>query len=725
MKKKKLMTVLKSLKFVLAVSLTVLLQVGCKNESTRESVKVNSSHNSTIVFSGRVLTVDNNPIESAEVNVSGLKGVTDSKGYFEIKIERGFKYLQERYKGLGFVFPVKNNGNQYVLNIRKKGFGLMSKVYQSGVEDGIWRMTKATVENVDPTGDIYVKDLRSLVQINCVSPLSSQVDWSNYSHLRFPNDVSDEMRDAIDFIENYTICNPGISINIPANSLVDEEGNSPQGNVDVALSTVDIYDPYSMPGDYTVNVNGRYRYMETYGAGTINITSKGKSYQLKKGALAILRIPINHSQLKFSKNLLSEIPLLLYDENQGVWEVRGVAKLSEAKDSYVAQIDHFSAFNMDLIKSGQSCIKIDASGINGNFDLEVTVPMLGSDPIVRTYSISDNTYQNIHVVYNLPSNRDVLLRAFSQDLFPSPITESITVNTGSPQDPSSPNCPDFPYGACNSNVTLFEYSDVPILQGFSNSNGEVTLSWSYQFTGLGSTQDGYSLEESTVSASDGFNEIHSTVNNNDQSSSGQITFDRSNGNYWYRIRANDNGVYTSYSNVVSINVEVTTSSTPSTLRIINDLADYVDPYSIDWGKYNKIIRVRIGPTQESVRDNVLLEVLNPFDFPTDLSYCNIIAPSYANDNSYKDFDVASSSCGVDGYYIFIQTGWWEAYYDPFTYDFMYWTIHPASVMNCVGDVVYYNKWTVIHVIQPYGNPEIIKASDFLPHMHWYGTNFCN
>lgn len=391
-----------------------------------------------VIFSGQVVSTWDKAIESANVEINGKIVKTNSNGHFKIAAKPS---------------------NRFVMNIRKKGFGLVSKIYTTGIQDGLWVMTKATTQFLDPTKDILIKDIRP--PDICKGTLSSRVDWSRYPNRRIPRyidsegliswEVPEEVKKAIEFAENCNTCNPGISITIPANSLVDSNGNLPIGNVTVSLSTVDIYDPSSMPGDYTVDLGNRTGYMLTYGAGTVNASSNGKKYILKKGTKSTLTIPINSAQLRQTTKLAKSIPFLLYDEKKGVWRVFGEAKLDVEKNAYVAEIDHFSAFNMDLVKTDQACVHIDSSAINQDYELEISIPYAG-DVIVRTVSV-DNTPEKIHTVYNLPSYTNIVLRAFNQEV---PITDTITVNTGEPQDPADPNCPIYPYTACNSQVVLTE-----------------------------------------------------------------------------------------------------------------------------------------------------------------------------------------------------------------------------------------------------------------------------
>ncbi len=400
------------------------------------------------VFSGRVVSTDREAVAGAQVEVNGKTMDTSDEGYFKIEVK-----------------PDK----RYVMNIRNDGFGLLSKTYTTGVQEGHWTMTPATVQSFDPTQAIILRNIRT--SDVCNGTLSSRVNWSEYPSRRVPhfidsagtvsNNVSDEVRAAIAFVEQGDICNPGISLTLPPNSLVDANGTPPAGMVQATISTVDIYDPDSMPGDYTVTANGTSGYMVTFGAGGIVIKGEeDTTYQLREGTHATLTIPINPAQLKRVKKPERTIPLLIYDEKAGVWKQTGEATLNERGDAYVAQLSHFSSFNMDLVKTDQACVRINSNAIDRDYLLEVTVPY-GVDVIYRSYLV-DNTPVKWHVIYNLPSNTDISLRAFEVAVgITIPITDTIVVNTGNPQNPATPNLPDYgdpndPYPACNSQVELTE-----------------------------------------------------------------------------------------------------------------------------------------------------------------------------------------------------------------------------------------------------------------------------
>ena len=248
-----------SIKLVLALFLTSLVLLpACAKQIKKKPVDSVNIHEvtkktahyphtlSATTFSGRVISTSDKAVVKATVDVNGKTTKTDKYGFFRLTV----------------LAKEKKQDNRFVMNIRKKGFGLVSKVYSSGIKDGVWKMTKATVTIIDPSINNVIRDAR-LSNI-CNGSLSSKVDWSRYEHRRTPRRVNSQgqyvgeasaaIKSAVEFAENATDCNGGISIALPANSLVDSQGNAPAGKVTVSLSTIDIYDPDSMPGDYTVRL---------------------------------------------------------------------------------------------------------------------------------------------------------------------------------------------------------------------------------------------------------------------------------------------------------------------------------------------------------------------------------------------------------------------------------------------------------------------------------------
>ena len=411
---------------------------------------------SEVIFAGKVVSSDGKPIEGASIAVNGEESTTDSEGAFKLPI-------------------AKANAPRFVLNIRKWGYGLVSRTYDQSVNNGKWTMLPATIQSVDPTQAIIATDVLS--QSNCTGSLTSGINWNDYPNKRIPRitdtfgqlaggPIPTDITQALDIIFGGTACSPGISISIPANSLVDDAGNAPTGNVELSLSTIDLYAPDSMPGDYSVRTKEDVSWMQSYGAGGIEIRSNNVSYQLKSGQTAELVIPVDPNQRRQKEKIPETIPLLLFNEDSGEWTTRGQAKLSENGESYVAKIDHLSQFNTDLIKTDQACIRfrgdslVNMLGVAGEFELDAIFPLGAAAPVVRNWHISpsvdasDAADPNLHVIVNLPSDTWVTLvpmRAESGQLIPYGI---FGANSGPAQNPTDPNFPVFPYIACANELVL-------------------------------------------------------------------------------------------------------------------------------------------------------------------------------------------------------------------------------------------------------------------------------
>jgi len=428
---------------LLSVVLAAVTWMGCDRKTPRG-----------VHFSGTVIANAGKPVGAAEVRVGGTTAKTDGRGYFEL-------------------MAAPDKASRYVLNIRKSGFGLVSRIYDRGIRNGKWTMTQGTTQLVDPRQPIRVRDAAAAVRSNCQGRLSGRIDWSRYPEQRFPRifdgaghpvpgELPSELREALRLLEGGTECGPGISVSIPPNSLVTGSGRTPSGMVEVTVSTVDLYAPDSMPGDLSVETGGRASYMQSYGAGTVSITAGGKPIELAKGARAEVTIPVDPVQLKNKAAIQPTIPFLRYDEAKGFWDLIGTARINAKGDAYVAEVDHLSAFNADLVKTDQACVRIDGAAIQGDYSLEVTIPMGGgAAPSVRTFLIGPDPDHpenpNIHAVYNLPSNTWIMLVPIRDAQSDDPVPlGTFVVNTGGPQDPGTPNKPDWDYGACQSRLTLFE-----------------------------------------------------------------------------------------------------------------------------------------------------------------------------------------------------------------------------------------------------------------------------
>lgn len=401
-----------------------------------------------ILFEGRVSATDDAAVPGAEVEVNGETAKSNAAGHVRLFVP---------------------DAERFVFNIRKPGYGLYSRVYDDSVTGGRWTLTRASLSTVDPNAPIRVVNERS--PRDCPGPRSSRLDWRSYPNLAQPQwqdgkgNVVEPFADLEvplpqDARQRYGYgegCGPGIRVEIPAGALVDADGNPPAGNVDVALSTVDLFSPEQMPGDYSVRTAGGAAFMQSWGAGTVEITAGGSSYDLAPGTTATVALPVDPTQLAAGPPPPT-IPLLYYDEADGVWEQEGTATL--VGNEYVATVEHFSAINTDLIKTDQACVRVKSPTLGSAYHLETTIPQgPGVAPNWRSDFI-DNSSPSEHAIYNLPTDTNIVL-------VPVRIDNGIpygtfVVNTGEKQNPTSPNRPAGPpYVACSTEVVLTEQAVPP------------------------------------------------------------------------------------------------------------------------------------------------------------------------------------------------------------------------------------------------------------------------
>ena len=351
------------------------------------------------VFSGQVLSTNNVPLTEASVTVNGRAMTTDDKGFFTLTVDSSSRYL---------------------VTIRKRGYSLFSRIYTKGILNKNWRLTRATLTTLDPAAGGIVQDT---LAANCLANRSR----SGWTHLEVRgNPVSPALRTALDGAYQPAGCSAGVSVDIPADALVDANGNRPPGRVEVEVATVDVLSPEAMPGDWGAQFSmpreggERLGFMQTFGAGSVSVTAGGKSYQLKPKTTARLTIPVDPTAAQIYRRmeqpLPSSIPLLLYDEKQGIWKQMSIAQLNESRDAYVADLPHFSEWNMDVVFSDVACTQIDSRLISGGYYLKAVpsvIPAGGLQPhefdIPNTSGCLGNTtgdpfYCYIHAAWRLPSS---------------------------------------------------------------------------------------------------------------------------------------------------------------------------------------------------------------------------------------------------------------------------------------------------------------------------------
>jgi hypothetical protein len=317
-------------------------------------------------FAGVVVDGEGQPVAGTEVEAGGKTTATDERGNFKIAVDAS---------------------ERYVLNIFKEGYRFVSKIYGDTSSTIRVQLAKATVVTVQAGGsnEIVVQD----VNRSSMTPLSAQI-----TSVKSPLDtipfVYDEKGRLVDFVapkeikETYTAIEQfqppllGASISLPGDALVDPENpeRSVEGDVLASISTVDLYAPDGMPGDYTLRFpDGSRGFMRTYGAADVSFFKDKKRLQLKKGQYATLTIPVDTLSIISKEQLPETIPLLVYEEKTGEWvrDGKNEGVLNEKRDAYVAKITHFSVFNMDMEFANPACYKLCAAGVPSTALAEISV----------------------------------------------------------------------------------------------------------------------------------------------------------------------------------------------------------------------------------------------------------------------------------------------------------------------------------------------------------------
>jgi hypothetical protein len=398
----------------------------------KEEISISTSG---VLFGGVVVGTDGPALADATVEVNGARATTDADGRFVL---------------------VAPEAPRFIVNIHRTGYAYASRTYDSGITGGRWEMTPATVTSVDPTGRFEVVDVPA-PRGDCPGAIGDR----------------DTNRD-----RRVRGCGSGFRISIPANALVDADGNPPTGRVRVQVSTIDLRAPDAMPGDSSARLaSGAIERMESFGAGTVEIDVRGRDYNLRPGATAQVTIPLDPDRFA-AGGAPATIPLLHYDESAGDWVEDGVANL--VGDEYIGTVTHLSAINADIVRSDGACIRIESPLMPSSFALQATtfprVPTL-ERVVTKTFA---NRSQRFHALYGLPPNAPVELKVFVEGtttvvplLVGGASTEIVTLGSGGQQTPPSPFQPVFPYQACKSVVELIPFRKPPetvdtFLAGFYN-----------------------------------------------------------------------------------------------------------------------------------------------------------------------------------------------------------------------------------------------------------------
>lgn len=300
--------------------------------------------------------------------------------------------------------------------------------------------------------------------------LASQIENNLYgnANLRLTVKKADVIEITNPAIENTIVDSRDTEIVLPANALVDANGNKPTGAVKLLMYTYDLANE-PMPGDMGgINSSGQSVYLESAGAFFAEFTDdSGKKYNLAPGQKATISVPAINNE--------STVDLWSYDEAKGTWIEEGSASLVDGR--FQGEVSHFSAWNFDWGKSSPACVELkieqpffDAYKNGDTLQLKVDVVT----PTVAPFSQINSLPVGTHVLYNLPQDATV-------KIYVPPSTNPYIVNAGTAWsetgETGAPPTVNGEYPQCKGKITL---TSVKIEDGWACIYGKgegKTFSW--------------------------------------------------------------------------------------------------------------------------------------------------------------------------------------------------------------------------------------------------------
>jgi hypothetical protein len=363
------------------------------------------------VFTGKVTSTKGEPVAEAVVSVNGKEQRSDKEGNFKIESEKS---------------------GRYVVNIKKRGFGLVSKIFRNPMKDYNYKLQPAFVKVIDPTKTNVIRDEVSATTCTGNTSFQNLTFSEDYQKIPFVYDQNGNlidfgwtpgMKPVFDQFAGPPVCNPGATVTIPANTIVDENGVPFNGPVTIAITTIDIFSEDGMPGDYTFEDENTTGAMVSMGAVSIELYSDDRSFNLdRKSKLKTkLAIPADPVKTRLSKKIPEVIPVLYYDDKKGVWrqENKQIARLNKKSKTYELEVEHFSAINLDFFQANKTCYKF-RQDVAGGATLEnefVVYAMINAPAFTTHFGTELGTPcsqgaggDNLHVLYNGPqTNTDLCL----------------------------------------------------------------------------------------------------------------------------------------------------------------------------------------------------------------------------------------------------------------------------------------------------------------------------
>lgn len=310
--------------------------------------------------------------------------------------------------------------------------------------------------------------------------------------------------------------NEGNSINIPPNSLIDENGNPVTGQVDVYITPLDLSNPKQLsafPGGFqgiSASKQGERVMIESFALADFKVMKNGKELNVNPAKADMLELVLalpDDTPLITGQN----VPLWYFDEEQGLWIENGSGEVIEdgGKKYYRANIPHLSWWNCDAPLEDKNCIRgmvedgngyavegalvravglsyngvtttyTDTSGYfcvnvkrNSNFRIEVILPGGNVPVVVQDFSGMDTpasceTGECIEITQPLIAEYNSCVQGYVRDSVGNPIvgaTVRSSIGTTTITDQDGYYCLNafVPTGETQSTVTVFVLTRPPV-----------------------------------------------------------------------------------------------------------------------------------------------------------------------------------------------------------------------------------------------------------------------
>lgn len=236
-----------------------------------------------LLFGGIVVDrITGAPVAQAQVSLNRVPASTDAQGRFTVKVP---------------------DASRFVLNIRKPGYALSSRIY-------------------------YGRNTGLHIQLDRTS--NQPLDAGKGGVLTLPCGQRQDQSTGND-------CDPGVQVSFGANILVDSQGKPYTGPAIVEGLRYDTALPDPIPGDQGGTFGGKSVRLATYGALFLQPRDvAGNPLQLALGATVSVSMPI---EAALRTGAPASIPFFRYDEDSGMWLELGT--LTRSGDRYQGKIRFF------------------------------------------------------------------------------------------------------------------------------------------------------------------------------------------------------------------------------------------------------------------------------------------------------------------------------------------------------------------------------------------------